>query len=121
LIVEIPESFGLLIKLKDLILINNRIKKIPDALFKASSIEVLILNSNPISAVPNGIEDLKRLKVLGLASTNIRELPEVFNSMNFKELEQILVHDTNLVTPSLAIALRGVAAIKVYFDHKTRY
>ena len=113
-------------KLKELILINNQIKEIPKVFLDKNkskltdSLKILILNSNPISIIPDTIINLKKLQTLGLASTDIKELPDKINGSNLKRLKQILVHDTNLVTPSLAIALRGVEAIKEFFDKNAK-
>ena len=112
---SIPQGLCKLKSLRELRLINNHISEIPNELFKnLVDLRVLILNANPIENLSGEVRNLTKLQILGIASTLIKELPQEISKL---KLKQILVHDTNLVSPKLAIAIRGFKAIKEYFDH----
>lgn len=126
LLEAIPEGMAALKELRELRLINNRIKHFPLSLLEPENkgksakvwsrltqkLEVLILNDNPLESLPSQIYHLRELRILGMASTKIKELPHQVMKMN---LSQLLVHDTNLVTPKLSIAIRGFETIKEFF------
>jgi hypothetical protein len=54
------------------------------------------------------------LEVLGIASTQVKKLPNQI--VDLRKLEQIYVQDTPLQSPKLILAMRGIAAIRDYFQ-----
>jgi Leucine-rich repeat (LRR) protein len=104
--------------LQELRLIHNNISTIPLAFLQSdqiqSSLKVLILNNNPITELSPSISKLEKLEVLGIASTLINKLPNQI--VDLRSLKQIYVHDTPLQSPKLALALRGIQAIREYFQ-----
>lgn len=59
------------------------------------------------------IANLKKLRVLGIAMTNVQKLPSQITRM--RALREINVNGTPLKTPKLALAMRGINAIREFF------
>lgn len=109
-IYEFPEDLGKINSLEKLILVNSRIKKLPESLkilkslleiefektreinnleivFDIKSLEKLKLTHCEIKSLPKTISNLKNLKELNLSWNNLQELP--FEITNCKQLERI--------------------------------
>lgn len=76
----------------------------------------LFLNQNDIKDLDPKIFYLQKLRVLGLAMTKITKLPPSITKL--KHLKEINVNSTPLKQPKLALALRGIDAIKEFFKQK---
>jgi len=104
--------------LEDLNLMNNLIETIPVSFFTTSNLRThlrrLLLNQNPLRELDFKIKELGKLEVLGIAMTQITKLPSSIASI--KSLREIYVKDTPLKTPKLALAMRGINAIREFFN-----
>ena len=97
---------------------NNQIVSVPGSFFEAPGIcenlRSLVLNQNELHELDPKIQNLKKLKVLGIAMTNIQKLPSQITRL--KKLQDINVEGTPLKTPKLALAMRGIEAIREFFQ-----
>lgn len=109
-----PEELNSLVSLRELNLINNKIEIVPSSFFmNRGKLKKLYLNQNPLRELDQKIDLLSKLKVLGIAATRITKLPPQIAKL--KDLVEIYVSDTPLKQPKLALAERGMEAIKEFF------
>lgn len=96
---------------------NNKIESIPSTFYTSkgmmASLRRLILNQNNLRDLDPKIQFLAKLRVLGIAMTLITKLPP--NITKLKKLKEIYVSHTPLKQPKLALAMRGIEAIREFF------
>ncbi|CAM9493901.1 unnamed protein product, partial [Discosporangium mesarthrocarpum] len=71
----LPETMGVLRKLRVLNLRSNCLQALPDALFRLTQLENLDLGCNSLEGLPASIRNLGRLKRLDVANNRIVEVP----------------------------------------------
>ena len=74
----------------------------------------LILNQNRLRDLDPKVQFLRKLRVLGIAMTQITKLPPHITKL--QKLREIYVSGTPLKQPKLALAMRGMEAIREFFQ-----
>ena len=113
---QFPTELNALTALKELNLMNNDISVVPQSFFGShvrNTLRSLVLNQNPLRELDPSVEQLQKLRVLGIAQTEITKLPQQITKL--RKLKEIYVNDTPLKQPKLALAQRGIEAIKEFF------
>jgi len=81
-------NFPIFTKLREIRIINNELKYIPEVLFKSPSLEMIILDKNDIETIPSSISNATNLKQLYLGKNKIKTLPdELFKLSNLETLD----------------------------------
>lgn len=73
---KIPDSISNLINLTYFNIRDNCVKEIPKALFTLSNLEILCLEINEIENIPKEINNLKNITYISLGNNNIKEIPD---------------------------------------------
>mmetsp|Transcript_307 Transcript_307/g.1232 ORF Transcript_307/g.1232 Transcript_307/m.1232 type:complete len:361 (-) Transcript_307:100-1182(-) len=117
LLTALPDQFDKLKVLSWLRLSNNRFTEFPYPVYSMRKLRRLVLSGNQIEMITENISFLDGLKVLNLGNNNIKELPE-----EFVELADARVglYGNPLKVPPLKVAIRGMKAVKTYFEKKRR-
>ena len=114
---EFPKDLNVL-NLEELNLMNNYIEKIPTSFYMSKhlprGLKRLLLNQNELTELNPMIDKLEKLEVLGIAMTKIQKLPAQISKII--TLREIYVSGTPLKQPKLALAMRGINAIREFFQ-----
>ena len=117
-----PDEINVLPKLRELNLMNNQIESVPSSFYTSGgmvqNLRRLFLNQNDIKDLDPKIFYLQKLRVLGLAMTKITKLPP--SIIKLGKLKEINVGSTPLKQPKLALAMRGIEAIREFFKQKNQ-
>lgn len=111
---KLPRQICELGYLKSLIAHHNPLHKIPHKLASLQNLEVLDLSFSNIYEIPKTIQHLYNLKVLKINHCKISVLPkELFYLPNIESIE---LNGNPLVDPPIEIAVKGIEAVKHYFE-----
>ncbi len=111
---SLPGFIGELKELRSLFLRGNQFTSLPESLTKLQQLEALYLDGNRLASLPESIGELTNLKELTIGSNNITALPESIG--NLKWVTDLHLGGNPIETPPMAIASRGIAGIRAYFD-----
>jgi Leucine-rich repeat (LRR) protein len=104
--------------LVELRLIDNRIQNLSEAFYNSrplqKKLEVLILNNNPLTELKPPISQFSKIEVLGLANANLKNIPQPVCQLS--NIIEIYVDGCPLEIPPLALARRGIEAIREFFN-----
>ncbi|XP_013409979.1 malignant fibrous histiocytoma-amplified sequence 1 homolog [Lingula anatina] len=114
---DIPVEISGMTGLRILDLSWNCFTTFPKALCSLTNLKELDLSNNQISDIPADIVSMTGLESLDLESNNITQLPPQIGNM--KSLVELNVRGNPLVQPPEHIAVRGLDAIKRYFEALT--
>lgn len=113
-IIELPQNFGKLKKLKILRLSLNSLESLPESISELTNLEELDIWGNNLSSLPLNLGNLRKLKILLCYDNKLNDIPESFlNLTNLKVLnfknnklskESIrLIEDLNQISNSLKV------------------
>jgi Leucine-rich repeat (LRR) protein len=108
-IFEIPDVFGVLLKLKFLNIARNCISEISQTLLSLVELETLSIDNNKIALIPNGITSLLQLQFLSLKGNPFTDLPPLMCKLG--DVLQTLIVDDTLNFPPKEIVWEGTGAI----------
>lgn len=111
---RLPRQICELGNLKKLIAHNNPLFQLPQKLASFQMLEILDISNTELHDIPNSIQYLNNLKVLKLNNCKISVLPkEIFYLPNINTIE---LNGNPLVDPPIEIAVKGIEAVKHYFE-----
>lgn len=97
---------------------SNRLLALPRAIGQLRSLSVLVVWANRLSTLPAEVAQLSQLLELSASQNHLVDLPPCFGRLH-EDLSLNLI-DNPLQKPPLAVASRGVVAIRRYFDALSR-
>jgi Leucine-rich repeat (LRR) protein len=82
---SVPDEIGTLVNLKVLVLDQNEIPELTEAIFKCEELESLSVQYNKIKSIPADIKKTDRLRSLNVAGNAITELPPEVSELRLLE------------------------------------
>ena len=111
-VMELPETIGDLVNLKELNLSYTRIKDLPDSFKRLVKLEFLNLGGNKLINLPKTIKDLPYLKELILFENKLKTLPNFIE--NLKDLQKLDLRSNELTdVPESLLKLRNIQYLKL--------
>ena len=110
----LPESIGKLRALTTLNVSGNQLTELPAAIGSLAALTALNVSGNQLMELPAVIGSLAALTELWVDNNQLTELPAAIGSLT--ALSMLGVSGNPLQLPPLAVAERGPAAIRAYFD-----
>ncbi|GMF12143.1 unnamed protein product [Phytophthora lilii] len=85
---DLSESFGGLVKLKELVLSGNKLSRLPESIALLENLEALRIEENALAVLPKQIGDLHKLHVLVAHTNQLTALPASFGALrNMQNLD----------------------------------
>jgi small GTP-binding protein len=111
---NLPEEFFNLKNLEFLRLSANKIKIFPKKIVEFKNLKTLRISVNQLAEFPEEIIQLENLEVLHLTYNNITHIHHEINRLN--NLKVIKLDGNPLKIPPIEIGIRGIEAIRNYFE-----
>ncbi len=112
----LPEEIGGLTALTHLDLELNQLEKLPAAIGKLTNLRKLDLKNNRLRTLPPEIGQLTNLVELDLSSNQLTSLPREIAQL--PNLKIIRLHGNPLEKPPLGVAIKGIEAIRDFFEYE---
>jgi internalin A len=109
---ELPESIGILSRLRKLYLSNNNLSMLPRSLGNLVKLESLDLSKNQLTMLPESIGQLRQLRFLDLAFNQLTYLPKSLG--NLIDLKQLHIQGNQLT--SFAGLLEAFTRLQISID-----
>ncbi|XP_068245602.1 uncharacterized protein [Palaemon carinicauda] len=118
-ITSFPQSFNLLLHLRELDCSYNRLKTLPETVVRLPQLHTLNIANNNITELPVSISKLRNLKKLNISHNNIRALPGAL--VECPKLQLLVAHGNDLIHPPQAICDSSSEAALTFLKerHKT--
>jgi hypothetical protein len=117
-IAVIPDAIGALTNLKYLSLLGNKIASLPASIGRLTALETLNLNRNILTAVPASIGSLATLTTLSLGNNRIATLPDWIGGMT--ALTTLALYDNQLAgLPDAIGQLTGLKKLYLFSNQLT--
>ena len=110
----LPSEIGSLCRLEHIDVSNNRLTCLPRSIGKLQALSTLVVWANKLAALPSEICELRHLMALSASQNALVDLPERFGDM--RDGLSLDLMDNPLQKPPLAVAARGVVAVRRYFE-----
>eukprot|EP00964_Phaeocystis_antarctica_P022341 scaffold12388_cov53-Phaeocystis_antarctica.AAC.1 len=111
---ELPAAIGSLAALTTLHAHHNQLKELPATIVSLAALTELRVSDNQLTELPAAIGSLAALTTLEMGMNQLTELPAAMGSLT--ALTMLNVDGNPLQLPPLAVAQRGTAAIRAYFE-----
>lgn len=99
---------------------GQKLRTIPEEVFRMSNLQILNLSGNRIEDVPAEIRNLKNLQIIILSNNRIRVLPDAFREL--ENLTHLYLGRNRLVEVSAWVGgLSKLRVLDVSFNHLTEY
>jgi Leucine-rich repeat (LRR) protein len=99
---------------------GQKLRAIPDEVFRMSNLQILNLSGNRIEEVPAEIRNLKNLQIIILSNNRIRVLPDAFREL--ENATHLYLGRNRLIEVSAWVGgLSKLRALDVSFNHLTEY
>lgn len=116
LIFHVPDVFGELAALEELIVTNNNLTKFPRWLPNLKHLRLINFNNNAIHAIPDSLNHVRELQALSLMNNKIQQIPIFIASMNKLELLEVAGNPIiNLPDQIIASAKGGNREFLIFF------
>ncbi len=117
---SIPKSIGLLTKLKGLYLENNKLTSIPNQIGLCTNLEDLDLENNKLTSIPSYINLLENLEYLNLKRNKLTSIPQsIIHLHNLKKID--LSHNPNLKTIPREFIGLGRPDLRIIKNNSTKF
>jgi Leucine-rich repeat (LRR) protein len=93
----LPEEFGTLVNLQQLIVSECKLKEIPLQIRECKNLQMIVFSGNKIRVIPVEMRELKHLEILYLGKNKIMEIPSWFG--NLTKLKRLDI-SRNALTPA---------------------
>lgn len=110
----IPSSIGELQNLKSLVLGKNKLKKLPNEISKLKNLEMLVLDNNELNTLPRNIYELRKLKVLSLRNNQLSSLND--DIVNFRYLAKLDLRGNSFTEEQLDIMRILLPGCNILYD-----
>lgn len=111
---SIPDAIAALKNLTWLDLSRNKLVNLPDSIGHLSILKELNLSQNRLITLPNSIALFNSLVHLNLGCNYLTKLPDSISQLN--NLEELIIEENPIKVPPLEISVKGIQAIKNYFE-----
>ncbi|XP_074191043.1 leucine-rich repeat-containing protein 40 isoform X2 [Rhinolophus sinicus] len=110
---SLPEEMESLIRLQTINLSFNRLKILPEVLYRIPTLETILISNNQVGSVdPEKLKKMENLITLDLQNNDLLQIPpELGNCVNLRTL---LLDGNPFRVPRAAILMKGTAAILEY-------
>lgn len=99
----LPDCFGAMVNLKEVMLSHNRLQSLPASIGAAKNLKILDVSSNRLCALPASIGDLANLEDLDCSSNRLSSLPSSMGGM--KRLKRVNASQNQVAAGSIPGAL----------------
>lgn len=110
----LPASIGELKNLKSLVLSKNKLKFLPSEICNLKNLEVLVLDNNELSKLPRNIYELRKLKVLSLRNNQLSSLND--DIVNFRNLAKLDLRGNNFSEEQIEIMRILLPGCNILYD-----
>jgi Leucine-rich repeat (LRR) protein len=93
----LPEEFGTLVNLQQLIISECKLKEIPMQIKSCKNLQMIVFSSNKIRVIPVEMRELKNLEILYLGKNKILEIPNWMGTLT--KLRRLDI-SRNAITPA---------------------
>lgn len=114
----LPSSIGELKNLKSLVLSKNKLKFLPNEICNLKNLEVLVLDNNELSKLPRNIYELRKLKVLSLRNNQLSSLND--DIVNFRNLAKLDIRGNNFSEEQIDIMRILLPGCNILYDKAER-
>lgn len=111
--ISLAPMIGKLIRLKNLSIVEDSLKTLPNELGQLTNLNYLYLNCN-LEILPNSLVNLQKLKQLDIGYNSFKEFPEVILSL--KNLEELIIEANEIdYIPDEIIRLKKLKKIGIFY------